>query len=93
MMVPEQPLSGDETPRRGRPRACGNTFRVNLSRRLCFELELAAAARGLSSEVLLNSIGRVVLADGLIDAVLDDLPASSCIRRMCRIADRRLNST
>jgi hypothetical protein len=44
-------------------------------RRLCFELEPAAAARGLSLEVLLNSIGRVVIADGLIDAVLDDPPA------------------
>ena len=76
-MMPQQPLNGDETPRRGRPRTRGKTFRVSLNRRLCFELERAAAARGLSSEVLLNSIGRVVVADGLIDAVLDDLPASS----------------
>jgi hypothetical protein len=31
---------------------------------------------------------RHVVADDLIDAVLDDLPASSCIRRVCRITDR-----
>ena len=72
-MIPEH---FDETPRRGRPRTRGKTFRVGLNRRLCFELERAAAARGLSSEVLLTSIGRVLLlmAD---HAVLDDLPASS----------------
>jgi hypothetical protein len=49
---------------RGRPRTRGKTFRVSLNRRLCFELERAAAARGLSSEVLPTSIGRVVVADG-----------------------------
>jgi hypothetical protein len=76
-MIPEQSLNGDETPRRAARAPAARRFRVSLNRRLCFELERAAAARGLSSEVLLNSISRVVVADGLIDAVLDDLPATS----------------
>jgi len=62
---------------RGRPRGRGKTFRVGLDLKLCAELERAAAVRGLKPEVLLNSIGRVVVRDGLINAVLDDLPMSS----------------
>jgi hypothetical protein len=57
--------------------ARGKTFRIGLDVELCAELERAAAARGLDPEVLLNSIGRVVVCDGLINAVLDDLPMSS----------------
>jgi hypothetical protein len=52
--------------------AAARTFRIGLDVRLCAELERAAAARGLDPEVLLNSIGRVVVRDDLIDAVLDD---------------------
>jgi hypothetical protein len=40
------------------------------------ELERAAAARGPNPEVLLNSIGRVV-RDGVINAVLDDMPSDA----------------
>ena len=57
--------------------ARGKTFRIGLDVELCAELERAAAARGLDPEVLLNSIGRAVVCDGLINAVLDDLPMSS----------------
>jgi hypothetical protein len=49
-------------------------FRVSLDVQCCRELERAAAARGLGPETLLNSIGRVVVRDGLINAVLDDSP-------------------
>ena len=52
-----QPLNAD-TPRRGRPRGGGKTFRIGLDVRLCAKLERAAAVRGLNPEVLLNSIGR-----------------------------------
>jgi hypothetical protein len=62
----------DNTPRRGRPRKCGQTFRVSLDAQLCAKLERAAAERKLSPEVVLNAIGRVVVSDGLINAVLDD---------------------
>jgi hypothetical protein len=41
------------------------------------ELERAAAARGPNPKVLLNSIGRVVVRDGLINAVLDDMPSDA----------------
>ena len=36
-----------------------------------------AAARGVDPEVLINAVGRVVVRDGLINAVLDDLPTRS----------------
>jgi hypothetical protein len=67
--------NGAGAPRLGRPRGRGRMFRVSLDRKLVDELKRAAAVRGLAPEVLLNSISRVVLADGLINAVLDDLPA------------------
>ena len=52
-------------------------FRVRLDAWGCIELERAAAARGLEPEVPLNSIGRVVVRDSLIDAVLDDRPGDA----------------
>jgi hypothetical protein len=76
--IPEQrPLNPNGTLRRGRRRTRGTVFRVHLDVRGCIELERAAAARGLEPEVLLNSIGRVVVRDGLIDAVLDDWPGDT----------------
>jgi hypothetical protein len=66
-------MNPDGSPRRGRPRTRGRTFRVSLNIQCCRELERAAAVRGLDPEVLLNSIGRVVVRDRLIDAVLDDI--------------------
>jgi hypothetical protein len=51
-------------------------FRVSLDLACCRELGRAAAVRGLDPEVLLATIGRVVVHDRLIDAVLDDLPTS-----------------
>jgi len=77
-LIPEEPsLNPDGTVRRGRPRIRGRMFRISLDVECCRELERAAAARGLEPEVLLNAIGRVVVRDGLINAVLDDLPMSS----------------
>ena len=73
-MQEQQPLNADGTLRRGRPRTRGRMFRVSLDVQCCRELERAAAARGLGPETLLNSIGRVVVRDGLINAVLDDSP-------------------
>ena len=60
--------------RRGRRCARGKVFRVSLDLKLCLELERAAAVRGLEPEVLLNAVGRVVVRDHLINAVLDGLP-------------------
>jgi hypothetical protein len=76
-MMEQRPLNADGSPRRGRPRGRGKTFRIGLDVKLCAELEGAAAARGLNPEVLLNSIGRVVVRDGLINAVLDDMPSDA----------------
>ena len=67
-----RPLNPDGTMRRGRSRMRGKTFRVRLEVRLCAELERAAAVRGLEPETLLNGVGRIIVRDGLIDAVLDD---------------------
>jgi hypothetical protein len=69
----QRPLNADGSLRRGRLRTRGQIFRVSLDARLCVELERAAAVRGIDPEVLPYSIGRVVVRDGLINAVLDDL--------------------
>jgi hypothetical protein len=74
-MLEHRLLNADGTLRR--PRTRGRTFRVSLDARLCVELERAAKECGLDPEVLLGAIGRVVVRDGLINAVLDDLPAPS----------------
>jgi hypothetical protein len=74
--VLERPLNAD-MPRCGRPRGRGKTYRVGLDLKLCAELECAAAARGLKPEVLLNAIGRVVVGENLITAVLDDMPSDT----------------
>ena len=74
-MLEQRLLNADGTLRRSRSRRRGKVFRVRLDTRGCIELERAAAVRGVNPEVLLNAIDRVVVRDGLINAVLDDLPS------------------
>jgi hypothetical protein len=68
--VPQQPARNPAL----RARTRGRTFRVRFDLKACYELERAAAVRNLAPEVLLSAIGRTVVHDDLIDAVLDDQP-------------------
>jgi hypothetical protein len=73
-IIPEErPLNADGSLRRGRPRVRGRMFRISLDVEYCRELERAAAVRGLDPEVLLNAIGRVVVRERLLDAVLSTI--------------------
>jgi len=70
-MLDEQHRVGHGAPRRVRRR--GRRFRVRLNADDCAELDRLAAERHVTPEVLLASIDRVVLRDGLVGAVLDDM--------------------
>jgi hypothetical protein len=50
----------------------GSTVRITLSPREFYELRVYAERRGVPPDLLLREAVRLMLCDGLIDAVIDD---------------------